>query len=70
MTTARCEELLLEALRLGLAEGTSGGQSARTPIDRGGLGLVQLGEPVRGGLGTSHVGTWRNSCSPAGLRQR
>ena len=26
------------------------GQSARTPVDRGGLGLVQLGEPVPGGL--------------------
>ena len=52
MRTARCEELLLEALRLGLAEGTSGGQSAPASIDRGGLCLVQVGEPVRGGLGT------------------
>ena len=46
----------MEALRLGLAEGTSGGQSARTPIDRGGLGLVQLGEPVCGGVGAREGG--------------
>ena len=71
MTTrrrARCEKLLLEALRAWGCGGASGGQSARTPIDRGGLGQLQIGESVRGG--DRRVGRRLNSAPPVGLRQR
>ena len=56
MTTARCEKLLLEVLRPGGAALTSGGQSARTSIDRGGEGQEQVGEPERRGTLTREGG--------------